>query len=710
MVSKKPDQTQKPSIKGTQNPVLRNERSQGGKRSAMDEGQDSKIILEDELYAREPHSSEQFLKEQQADYSALRAEDLDQESRLAQGVAVIRNQVKTLTTQPGVYRMLNAQGEPLYIGKAKNLRRRVYSYTQLNKQPQRLLRMISQTVAMEFITTHTEVEALLLESNLIKRFMPPFNVLLRDDKSFPYIHIRDNHSFAQLRKHRGAHNMPGHYHGPFANGHAVNRTLTALEKAFQLRSCSDTVFAQRQRPCLLYQIKRCSAPCVDKISPQDYQSLVDDAMEFLTGKSSQIQQRLAEQMEQAAQDLAFERAAKLRDRIRALSEIQASQDINVHGLLDDADVIALHQDQGQSCIQIFFFRSGRNYGNHSYFPKHDSSLDAQAVLASFIGQFYAEKPVPKLVLISHQLDEQALIAQALRQKAQAAQAQMAQEDYPQKKSSYTVELSAPQRGEKRKLIEQALRNAREALERKRAQSMATGKIFTRIAEIFELEEPINRIEVYDNSHLQGKSALGAMIVAGAEGFIKNSYRRFNIKSADSQDDYAMMHEVLTRRFLRANQEDPERTKGQWPDLVLIDGGKGQLSVALSVLNELGIEDLAIAAISKGPERDAGREEIHRPNRPVLRLAPNDPTLFYLQRLRDEAHNFAITGHRQKRAKSLVKSKIDGIPQIGPKRKKALLMHFGSAKAVEGAGLKDLQLVEGINAKTAQIIYDYFHLN
>ena len=622
---------------------------------------------------------------------ALAPENFHSDSSIAQGLGVIREQVKLLTGQPGVYRMLSARGEPLYIGKAKNLRRRVTSYTHVSKLPHRLLRMVAQTRSMEIVTTHTEVEALLLESNLIKRFMPPFNVLLRDDKSFPYIHISEDPSFPQMRKHRGAQDRPGSYYGPFANARMVARTVTALEKAFLLRTCNDSVFSQRERPCLLYQIKRCSAPCVERISRQDYAKLVGEARAFLAGDSSQIQQKLAAQMEEASAALAFERAAKLRDRIRALTEIQSNQDINVQGTVSDADVMALYQEGGVSCIQVFFFRSGRNYGNRSYFPSHDKHIEASRVLASFIGQFYAEKPVPAMVLLSHEPDERDLIAEALRHKAERK-----------------VQLLCPRRGDKLKLIGQAVRNAREALERKKAQSMATEKLLLGIQELFELSHKPQRIEVYDNSHLQGSSAIGAMIVAGPEGFMKNAYRRYNIQTASTDDDYAMMREVLTRRFARAIREDPERMLGQWPDLVLIDGGKGQLSVALNVLAELDIKDLPVAAISKGPERDAGREEIHRPQHAAFRLPPNDPLLFYIQRLRDEAHNFAIGGHRKKRAKALVRSPLDAISGVGPTRKKALLLHFGSAKAVSSAGLKDLQAAPGISAKTAKLIYDYFH--
>ncbi|MGF1592421.1 MAG: excinuclease ABC subunit UvrC [Kiloniellaceae bacterium] len=611
---------------------------------------------------------------------------------LARGVTVIADTAKTLSASPGVYRMLNRRGDALYVGKARNLKRRVTSYTQIAKLPRRLQRMVAETVSMEVVETHTEVEALLLESNLIKRLMPRYNVLLRDDKSFPYILLTADHAIPQIAKHRGAHTREGDYFGPFASAGAVNRTITALERAFLLRSCSDAVYASRTRPCLMYQIRRCSAPCVERIAAPDYLDLVSQARRFLTGNSKEVQQQLAARMEEAAARLDFESAAVYRDRIRALSQIQAHQDINIEGV-DNADVIAAEEQGGQICIQVFFFRAGRNYGNRAYFPSHDKSLGIAEVLAAFVAQFYENKPVPRLILLSHDLEEQDLIAEALSLKAE-----------------HRVELSRPQRGAKRKLIDNALHNAREALARRLAESGSQRKLLERLAEIFGLEGTPERIEIYDNSHTQGSEPYGCMVVAGPEGFQKNAYRKFKIKDPKTVagDDYAMMREVLTRRFQRALKEDPERGSGLWPDLVLLDGGQGQLAVGLEVLADLGLGDLPIAAIAKGPDRDAGRERIFLPDKAAFMLLPRDPALYFLQRLRDEAHRFAIGTHRAGRSKARLRSVLDEVPGIGARRKKALLLHFGAARAVARAGLADLEAVEGISRTVARRIYDHFH--
>ncbi|SMF60943.1 Excinuclease ABC subunit C [Tistlia consotensis] len=612
--------------------------------------------------------------------------------RLAEGVEAIAAAVRSLPSSPGVYRMLDAKGEALYVGKARNLKKRVYTYTQLAKLPIRLQRMVAETVALEIVRTRSEVEALLLESNLIKRLMPRFNVLLRDDKSFPYILITGNHDYPQIRKHRGAQDEQGSYFGPFASAGAVNRTVTALEKAFLLRSCSDAVFAQRTRPCLMYQIKRCSAPCVDRIDKPGYDRLVAEARAFLTGRSQDFQEEMARAMQEAAGRLDFEQAARYRDRLRALAHIQSSQGINVEGV-EDADVVAAHQEGGQTCIQVFFFRVGRNYGNRAYFPSHDRQMELDEVLSAFLAQFYNNKPVPRLILTSHKPAEAELLAEALSSKA-----------------GRKVELAAPQRGDKLKLVEAALDNARDALARRMAESSAQARLLQGLADRLGLDRTPERIEVYDNSHIQGANPYGAMIVAGPEGLRKSAYRKFAIRNTEagrSSDDYAMMREVLTRRFSRAQREDPERTEGQWPDLVLIDGGRGQLQVALEVLAELGIDDLDVAAVAKGPDRDAGRERIFLPDRPPLLLEPRDPVLYFIQRLRDEAHRFVIGTHRAGRTKARLTSALDEIPGIGAKRKKALLLHFGSARGVERASLADLEKVEGISGTVAKKIHDWF---
>ncbi|HEX2117218.1 MAG TPA: excinuclease ABC subunit UvrC [Alphaproteobacteria bacterium] len=595
--------------------------------------------------------------------------------------------------------MLDAKGDALYVGKARNVKRRVAQYLQFGRMPNRLQRMVSETRQLEVITTHTEVEALLLESNLIKRLAPRYNVLLRDDKSFPYIAILGDHDYPQLAKHRGARDRKGRYFGPFASAGAVNQTLTALQRAFLLRSCPDTVFNGRTRPCLLYQIKRCSAPCVGRIGEDDYAKLVAEAEEFLAGRSHDVQAQLAQRMQEASERLDFETAALFRDRIRALTQVQARQDINVEGV-GDADVIAAHQAGGQTCIQVFFFRSGRNYGNRAYFPRADRQLTSAEVLAAFLGQFYDDKPAPPLILLSEDVPDCALIAEALTQKM-----------------GTRVQITVPERGDKRKPVEHALANAREALARRMAESGAQARLLEGVAAAFGLDAPPNRIEVYDNSHIAGREPLGAMIVAGPDGFMKNAYRKFNIRGVGSPDnpggiapgdDYGMMREVLSRRFARALKEDPTRSSGTWPDLVLIDGGQGQLNATLQVLADLGINDVPVVAIAKGPDRDAGRERFFMPGREPFSLEPRDPVLYFLQRLRDEAHRFAIGGHRARRSRAIVQSPLDEIAGIGPTRKKALLLHFGSAKAVARAGLADLENVGGISKTVAKKIYDHFH--
>jgi len=611
---------------------------------------------------------------------------------LARGTEIIREHLKTLPQTPGVYRMLAGDGAVLYVGKARNLKRRVTNYTQVAKLPVRLQRMVSETETMEFVNTHTEVEALLLESNLIKRLMPRYNVLLRDDKTFPHIMITKDHDYPQLTKHRGARGRDADYFGPFASAGAVNRTITALQRAFLLRNCADTVFASRSRPCLQYQIKRCTAPCVGRVTPAEYQAQVGQARAFLSGKSRDIQTEFVARMTEASDAMDFEAAARYRDRIRALTAIQAHQDINVEGVVEDADVIAAHAEGGVTCVQVFFFRGGRNYGNRAYFPSHDKAAETEEVLAAFIAQFYENKAAPPLVLVSHALPELDLLTEALTLRA-----------------GHKVELVEPKRGEKRRIVEHALTNAREAHGRRLAESSSQARLLEGVAGVFGMDAPPERVEVYDNSHIQGAHAIGAMIVAGPDGFIKNAYRKFNIKSEGAAgDDFAMMREVLTRRFGRAIKEDPERTLGTWPDLVLIDGGVGQLNVALEVFAELGIDDVTLVGIAKGPDRDAGREHFLMENRPPFQMEMRDPVLYFLQRLRDEAHRFAIGTHRAKRTKAISKSPIDEIAGIGPSRKKALLHHFGSGAAVARAGLADLESVEGINRTVAKKIYDHFH--
>jgi len=613
------------------------------------------------------------------------------ETRLDVGTGIIRSYLETLPGTPGVYRMLNRRGDALYVGKARHLRRRVTAYTSPAKLPVRLQRMVAETASMEFVTTHTEVEALLLEANLINQLRPRYNVLLRDDKSFPYILITGDHDFPQLVKHRGARKRKGDYYGPFATVGAVNRTITALQRAFLLRNCADTIYRTRDRPCLQYQIKRCSAPCVERIAAADYAELVEQARGFLTGRSTKIQEELAEHMQEASDDLAFEQAAAIRDRIHALTQIQARQDINFSDLAD-ADVVALHQEGGQSCIQVFFFRGGRNFGNRAYFPSHDKAIGADDVLTAFLGQFYEKHPPPRLVLVSHTPAEHLLARDALSLRA-----------------GRKVTLLAPQRGPKRRAVGHALANARNALERRLAESATQRRLLEGLSETLDLEAPPRRIEVYDNSHIQGSHPVGAMIVSGPGGFEKNAYRKFNIRDeAAAGDDYAMMREVLTRRFTRALKEDPDREAGSWPDLVILDGGQGQLSIAEEVFADLGVDDLALLSIAKGPERNAGRERLYRPGASPRMLTPRDPVLYFLQRLRDEAHRFAIGSHRTRRAKGIATSPLDEISGIGAKRKKALLLHFGSARSVARAGLSDLEAVDGISTAVAGKIYGHFH--
>ncbi|MGS1017337.1 excinuclease ABC subunit UvrC [Allosphingosinicella humi] len=634
-----------------------------------------------------PTSSDRF-NEERATYTVRGAGQPDLEA----GVAAIRNVLRTLPVRPGVYRMLDARGDVLYVGKARALRNRVVNYTQVSRLTKRLQRMVAQTRAMTIVTTNTEAEALLLEAQLIKRFRPPYNVLLRDDKSFPFILLREDHAFPRVQKHRGARRAKGQYYGPFASAGSVTRTLNALQKLFLLRSCTDSFFANRSRPCLLYQIKRCSAPCVGRIDEAAYAELVADAKDFLGGKSTKVQAKLGGLMTEAAEAMDYELAAVYRDRLRALTFIQGTQTIHAEGL-GDADIFALACKAGAMCIQAFFIRGGQNWGHRAFFPSHTNDVPEDEVLASFLAQFYEEVPPPKLILLDRALPEESLLAEALSERAERK-----------------VTLRVPQRGDHAKMIRQAKRNAEEALDRRLAETSTQAQNLRALAELFELEGPPDRIEVYDNSHIMGTNSVGAMIVAGPEGFRKNSYRKFNIKRDDTVpgDDFAMMREVIGRRFARLEREDPDRSKGDWPDLLLIDGGKGQLSAVCEVLEDAGIHDVPVVGISKGPDRNAGREVMHLPGGREITLPPNSPVLFYLQRLRDEAHRFAIGAHRQKRAKSLAANPLDDVPGIGPSRKRALLMHFGTARAVKGAALEDLERAPGISRTMARGIYDYFH--
>ncbi|MES1991689.1 MAG: excinuclease ABC subunit UvrC [Pseudomonadota bacterium] len=620
------------------------------------------------------------------------------------GSDLIAEKVKILPDSPGVYRMFGHDGEVLYVGKARSLKKRVANYAKLTGHSNRIARMIANTHAMEFITTATETDALLLEANLIKRLKPRYNVLMRDDKSFPYILLTGDHDYVQVIKHRGARARKGDYFGPFANAGAVNATLNALQKAFLLRSCSDSVFESRTRPCLLFQIKRCSAPCTGEISAQGYNELVNEARDFLRGRSRKTQKDLVAHMEAAATGLDFERAAIYRDRIRALTQVQQHQGINPQ-TLTEADLFAAYQEGGQTCIQVFFFRAGQNWGNRAYFPRHDRDVDVADVLDAFLAQFYEDRHPPRLVLLSHDIPGRALLAEALSIIA-----------------GRKVAVGLPRRGEKKELVGHAMTNAREALGRRLAESSTQRILLEGVAEIFGLPETPQRIEVYDNSHISGTKAVGGMVVAGPEGFIKSQYRKFNIKSEIAEgDDYAMMREVLTRRFSRllknseprpdtTETDDPTAPSPDWPDLILIDGGAGQLKVAVDVLAELGIDSVVPVGIAKGPERDAGRERFFMQGRAPFMMEPRNPVLYYLQRLRDEVHRFAIGSHRTRRSMAIGTNPLDEVPGVGPGRKRALLQHFGSARAVSRAGLADLETVDGISAALARTIYDFFHGN
>ncbi len=611
---------------------------------------------------------------------------------LEAGLAAIREVVATLKPRPGVYRMLDARGDVLYVGKARALKNRVTNYTQVERLPLRIKRMVSQTRSMVIVTTNSEAEALLLEAQLIKRYRPPYNVLLRDDKSFPFILLRADHEFPRITKHRGARKAKGNYYGPFASAGSVNTTINALQKLFLLRSCTDSFFSRRDRPCLLYQIKRCSAPCVGRIDTAAYAELVGEAKDFLGGKSSAVQKKIEAQMQEAAEALDFERAAMLRDRLRAATFIQGSQAVNAEGV-GNADVFAIARVNGQFGVQAFFIRGGQNWGHRAFFPSHTDGLDEAEVLTSFLAQFYEEVPPPRTILVDRALPEADLLAEAL---AGAAGGR--------------VEISVPQRGDRRRLMAQAERNAVEALERRQAESGSKAKLNRELAEFLELAEPPQRIEVYDNSHIQGANAVGAMVVAGPEGFIKGQYRKWNIKRPEAAgDDFAMMREVMERRFARAQDEDPDRDGGLWPDLVLIDGGKGQMSAVRDTLEELGIEDVPLIAIAKGPNHGReGREVFHFPDGREKMLPVNSPLLFHLQRLRDEVHRFVIGAHRDKRSRAITASPLDEIPGIGPARKRALLLHFGTASKVRAAALEDLQRAPGVSAAVAQTVYDFYH--
>lgn len=623
------------------------------------------------------------------------------EATLAVGRAAIERAVKLAPTSPGVYRMLNAANDVLYVGKAKSVKKRLASYARPTGQVARIARMIAATVNVEMVSTATETEALLLEANLIKQLRPRFNVQLRDDKSFPYILITGDHWAPQIVKHRGAQTRPGRYFGPFASVGAVNRTITALQRAFLVRSCTDSFFESRTRPCLLYQIKRCSGPCTGEIDFPGYTELVREANEFLSGRSRLVKQELAGEMEKASHELEFERAALYRDRLAALSAIQSQQGINPR-TVEEADVFAIHQEGGYSCVEVFFFRTGQNWGNRAYFPRADKAMPPEEVLGSFLAQFYDDKPPPKLILLSHRVEDQALLSDALCVKA-----------------GYKVEVSTPQRGEKKELVAHALTNAREALGRKLADTATQTRLLQGLSTALGLPRVPKRIEVYDNSHIQGTNAVGAMIVAGPEGFLKNQYRKFNIKSEGLTpgDDYGMMREVLERRFKRlignaADGKKPDKESDdavpQWPDLVIIDGGQGQLNAAREIFTGLNLTDVSLIAVAKGPDRDAGRETLFMPDRPSIKLEPRDPVLYFIQRLRDEAHRFVIGSHRKLRKKDIREAGLQEIPGIGPSRKRALLHHFGTLKEIERASIADLGKVPGVSAESARRIFEYFH--
>ncbi|SFO16272.1 Excinuclease ABC subunit C [Roseovarius lutimaris] len=617
--------------------------------------------------------------------------DTDQEMPRKTGHEVIRDYLRTLDASPGVYRMLDAQARVLYVGKARNLRARVSSYARPTGHTGRIARMISETATMMFLTTATETEALLLEQNLIKQLKPRYNVLLRDDKSFPNILVTD-HDFPMIKKHRGAKREKGAYYGPFASAGAVNRSLAQLQRVFQLRNCSDAMFESRTRPCLQYQIKRCTAPCVGQISKAEYRAQVGDAQRYLSGKSTEIQEKLAAQMAEASEAMEFERAAALRDRIKAMTQVQTAQGINPR-TVDEADIVALHLEKGQACVQVFFIRGGQNWGNRDFYPRVGADVEEAEVLEAFLGQFYDTKDPPRQLILSHEIENPDLMQQALSDKL-----------------GRKVTLVVPLRGEKAELIDGALRNARESLARKMAETATQSKLLKGLAEAFDLPMPPKRIEVYDNSHIQGTNAVGAMIVAGAEGFMKNHYRKFNIQGEGLTpgDDFGMMKEVLMRRFKRLLKEDPDRDQGTWPDLLLIDGGAGQVSAVAQIMREMGVADIPMVGVAKGVDRDQGKEEFHRTGKRVMALRHNDPVLYFVQRLRDEAHRFAIGTHRAKRAKSIGATPLDEVPGVGAARKRALLAHFGSAKAVSRANLADLRAVDGVSDALAQKLYDFFH--
>ena len=608
------------------------------------------------------------------------------------GVNLIQKYVRQLDTSPGVYRMLDAQARVLYVGKARNLKARVSNYARPTGHSSRIARMISETSQMMFLTTKTETEALLLEQNLIKQLKPRYNVLLRDDKSFPNILVTTKHEFPQIKKHRGAKKEKGAYYGPFASAGAVNKSLNQLQRVFQLRNCSDAMFETRTRPCLQYQIKRCSGPCVGRISARDYQASVKDAQRFLSGKSTEIQESLASQMAQASEAMEFERAAALRDRIRAMTQVQTNQGINPR-TVSEADVIALHIEGGQACVQVFFIRANQNWGNRDFYPRISADHSHAEVLEAFVGQFYSSKEAPRQLILSHDIENADLVSAALSEAA-----------------GHKVELIYPQRGEKFELVSGALRNAKESLALRMSETATQAKLLRGIAEAFALDEAPKRIEVFDNSHIQGAYAVGAMIVSGPDGFLKNQYRKFNIRGDDLTpgDDFGMMKEVMTRRFTRLIKEDPERTSESWPDLLLIDGGAGQVSAVAEILETLGVDDVPMVGVAKGVDRDHGKEEFYIPGRSVFALQRNDPVLYFVQRMRDEAHRFAIGTHRAKRAKAISANPLDDIAGIGASRKRALLAHFGSAKAVSRGNLADLKAVDGISAAMAQKIYDFFH--
>ncbi len=624
------------------------------------------------------------------------------------GAAVIQTLVKRLPNAPGVYRMMNAAGDVLYVGKAKNLKKRVTSYAQGRFHSNRIGRMVRETATMEFVVTRTETEALLLEANLIKRLRPRFNVLLRDDKSFPYILLNRDHAAPGIFKHRGARSRKGDYFGPFASAGAVGRTINSLQRAFLLRTCTDSVLESRTRPCLLFQIKRCSAPCTGEVTPGGYAELVSEAKDFLAGRSQKVKGEIALSMQAAAENLDFERAAALRDRLAALSHVQSHQGINSQSV-EEADIFAIHQEGGQTCIQVFFFRTGQNWGNRAYFPKADVSVEPGEILGSFIAQFYDDKPCPRLLLLSIEADDANLLGEALSERM-----------------GFKVSLAVPQRGEKKELVDHAVHNAREALGRRLAETSTQTRLLAGFAETFGLAAPPRRIEIYDNSHIMGTNAVGAMVVSGPEGFVKNQYRKFNIRSETITpgDDFGMMREVMTRRFSRLLKEHAEGPAPQandeaadiaafpaWPDVILIDGGQGQMSAVRAILSDLGIADTVTAiGVAKGADRDAGRERFFVKGRDSFALPVRDPVLYFVQRLRDEAHRFAIGSHRARRSRELIKNPLDEIGGIGPTRKRALLNHFGTAKAVSRAAIADLMAVQGISESTAKLVYNHFHEN